>query len=146
MGDGDRVGSGHEDENAFAAVGGWPAVLGRLLSKNDLTAQESALALGEILVGAATPAQIAAFVTALRIKGETVEEMTGLVRAMLTHAEPLPVPRPEDVVDTVPMVHYFMAGDLTPKHIAEFQKFIDFATETGTLSEKVDITKFLQVY
>ncbi|HXQ91168.1 MAG TPA: anthranilate phosphoribosyltransferase, partial [Acidimicrobiales bacterium] len=98
--DDDRAGSGDEDENAFAALGGWPAVLGRLLSGNDLTADESALALGEVLAGAATPAQIAAFVTALRLKGETVQEMTGLVRAMLTHAEPLPVPRPEELVDT----------------------------------------------
>ncbi len=88
------------DEGAFAALGGWPAVLGRLLSRGDLSAQESALALGEVLAGVATPAQIAAFVTALRIKGETVQEMTGLVRAMLTHAEPLAVPRPEELVDT----------------------------------------------
>src|SRR6187551_2672024 len=39
---------------------------------------------------------------------------------------------PEDVVDTVPMVRYFMAGDLTAEHKAEFQKFIDFSTEVGT--------------
>ena len=53
---------------------------------------------------------------------------------------------PEDVVDTVPMVRYFMAGDLTAEHKAEFQKFIDFSTEVGTVPEKVDITKYLQVY
>jgi anthranilate phosphoribosyltransferase len=88
------------DENAFAALGGWPTVLGRLIVRQDLSADEAAATLGEVLSGAATPAQIASFITALRIKGETVEEMTGLVRAMLTHAEPLPVPRPEDVVDT----------------------------------------------
>ncbi len=39
---------------------------------------------------------------------------------------------PEDVVDTVPMVRYFMAGELTDKHKAEFQKFIDFSTAVGT--------------
>lgn len=87
-------------ESAFAALGGWPAVLGRLVARRDLTADEATLALGEVLAGAATDAQIASFVTALRSKGETVQEMTGLVRAMLDHAEPLPVPRPEDVVDT----------------------------------------------
>ena len=87
-------------EGAFAAMGGWPAVLGRLFGRGDLTADEASLALGEVLAGAATPAQIASFITALRIKGETVEEMTGLVRAMLAHAEPLPVARPEDIVDT----------------------------------------------
>ena len=53
---------------------------------------------------------------------------------------------PEDVVDTVPMVRYFMAADLTPQHKAEFQKFIDFSTEVGTVPEKVDVTKYLQVY
>jgi NitT/TauT family transport system substrate-binding protein len=53
---------------------------------------------------------------------------------------------PEDVVDTVPMVRYFMAGELTDKHKAEFQKFIDFSTAVGTLPEKIDITKYLQIY
>jgi len=53
---------------------------------------------------------------------------------------------PEDVVDTVPMVHYYMAGELTEKHKAEFQKFIDFSTAVGTLPEKVDISKYLQAY
>ncbi|HWC37059.1 MAG TPA: anthranilate phosphoribosyltransferase [Acidimicrobiales bacterium] len=73
-------------------LGGWPAVLGRLMARQDLTADETAAALGDVLVGGATPAQVAAFVTALRIKGETVEEMAGLVRAMLDQAEPLVVP------------------------------------------------------
>jgi anthranilate phosphoribosyltransferase len=94
---GDRSG---DSEGAFAAMGGWPAVLGRLFARQDLSADEASLALGEVLAGAATPAQIAAFITALRIKGETIEEMTGLVRAMLDNAEPLRLPRPEDVVDT----------------------------------------------
>ena len=63
-------------------LGGWPAVLGRLMARQDLTGDQAAAALSDILVGAATPAQVAAFVTALRIKGETVEEMAGLVRAI----------------------------------------------------------------
>jgi len=53
---------------------------------------------------------------------------------------------PDDVVDSVPMVRYFMAGELSAENKAEFQKFIDFATEFGMLPEKVDITKYLQVY
>jgi NitT/TauT family transport system substrate-binding protein len=53
---------------------------------------------------------------------------------------------PEDVVDSVPMVHYYAAGELTDKHKAEFQQFIDFFTASGTLPEKVDITKYLAVY
>jgi anthranilate phosphoribosyltransferase len=87
-----------DSEGGFAALGGWPAVLGRLVSGQDLSAEEAACALGEVLSGAATDAQIAAFVTALRSKGESVEELTGLVRAMLAHAEPLPVAG--DLVDT----------------------------------------------
>jgi anthranilate phosphoribosyltransferase len=87
-------------ESAFAALGGWPGVLGRLIGRDDLSATEASLALGEVLAGAATQAQIASFITALRVKGETVEEMTGLVRAMLDAAEPLVVPRPHEVVDT----------------------------------------------
>jgi len=86
------------EDGRFEALGGWPAVLGRLVAGADLTSEEAACALGEVLTGAATPAQIAAFVTALRIKGESVQEMTGLVNAMLAHAEPLPVDG--DVVDT----------------------------------------------
>jgi NitT/TauT family transport system substrate-binding protein len=53
---------------------------------------------------------------------------------------------PEDVVDTVPMIRYYMAGDLTAKDKADFQKFIDFSVQTGTLPEKVDVTKYLQVF
>lgn len=84
----------------FGSLGGWPGVLRRLLSGGDLSPDEAACALGEVLTGAATPAQLAAFVTALRAKGETVGEMTGLVQAMLRHAEPLPLTIDGDVVDT----------------------------------------------
>ncbi len=53
---------------------------------------------------------------------------------------------PEDVVDTVPMIRYFMAGDLTAKDKADFHKFIDFSVQTGTLSDKIEVTKFLQAF
>jgi NitT/TauT family transport system substrate-binding protein len=53
---------------------------------------------------------------------------------------------PEDVVDTVPMIRYFMAKDLTAKDKADFQKFIDFSVQTGTLTEKIDVTKYLQAF
>jgi NitT/TauT family transport system substrate-binding protein len=53
---------------------------------------------------------------------------------------------PEDVVDTVPMIRYFNAGSLTPKDRADYQKFIDFSVQTGTLTEKVDVTKYLQAF
>jgi hypothetical protein len=39
-----------------------------------------------------------------------------------------------------------MARDLTPKDHADFQKFIDFSVTTGTLPEKVDVNKFIQVF
>jgi NitT/TauT family transport system substrate-binding protein len=53
---------------------------------------------------------------------------------------------PDDVVDTVPMIRYFMAKDLTAKDKADFQKFIDYSVQLGTLPEKVDVTKYLQVF
>jgi NitT/TauT family transport system substrate-binding protein len=53
---------------------------------------------------------------------------------------------PENVVDTVPMIRYVMAADLTAKEKAEYQKFIDFSVKTGTLPEKVDVTKYLQAF
>ena len=75
-------------------------MLGRLVVGEDLTRTEAAAALSDVLEGTATPAQIAAFATALRMKGETAEEMAGLVGALLDHAEPLAVTRPEELVDT----------------------------------------------
>jgi anthranilate phosphoribosyltransferase len=68
-------------------LGGWPGVLSRLAAGADLTRAEAAIALGDVLEGNATPAQVAAFVFGLRCKGETVEEMTGLVSAMLAASE-----------------------------------------------------------
>jgi anthranilate phosphoribosyltransferase len=73
-------------------LGGWPFVLGRLASRADLSAAEAAAALTDVLEGNATPSQLAAFMFGLRCKGETVEEMTGLVRAMVGASEPVPVP------------------------------------------------------
>jgi len=82
----------------FEAAGGWPAVLGRLMKREDLGADLAAAALGQVLEGNAGAAQTAALIVGLRMKGETVEEMTGLVQAMLDHSLPL---RPSyDTVDT----------------------------------------------
>ncbi|HKA81518.1 MAG TPA: ABC transporter substrate-binding protein [Xanthobacteraceae bacterium] len=53
---------------------------------------------------------------------------------------------PDDVVDTVPMIRYFMAKDLTAKDKADYQKFIDFSVKSGTLPENVDVTKYLQAF
>ncbi|MFI5041220.1 MAG: anthranilate phosphoribosyltransferase [Acidimicrobiales bacterium] len=72
-------------------LGGWPSVLAPLCAREDLTSVQAAAAMAEILRGDASPAQIAAFAVALRIKGETVEEMAGLVSAMLEFAERIPL-------------------------------------------------------
>ena len=50
---------------------------------------------------------------------------------------------PDAVVDTVPLVKFTNIKDLTAKDKADFQKFIDFSTSSGTLPEKVDVTKYL---
>ena len=69
----------------------WPALLGALIRGDSLTADESEWAMNEIMEGVATPSQIAGFGVALRIKGTSVAEMTGLARAMLAHATPISV-------------------------------------------------------
>src|SRR4029453_9551347 len=76
----------------------WPGVLGPLLHGQPLTEEQAEAAMQEILAGDATDAQIAAFATGLRIKGETADELTGLVRAMRSAATPLEVRGP--LVDT----------------------------------------------
>ncbi|MFT3872213.1 MAG: anthranilate phosphoribosyltransferase [Nocardioides sp.] len=79
----------------------WPEVLSGLIAGHDLTAEQTAWAMGEVLAGEATPSQIAGFAVALRGKGETVEEVDGLVCAMLAEATPIAVPgRLLDVVGT----------------------------------------------
>ena len=54
----------------------------KAVNKNDLREAEMMVAMEEIMEGIATPAQIAALITALRMKGETVEEVTGAARIM----------------------------------------------------------------
>ena len=79
----------------------WPDVLGALLRGENLTVGSAAWAMNEIMDGQATDAQIAAFAVGLRAKGETVDELEGLVAAMYSHATPLLVPGPAvDVVGT----------------------------------------------
>ncbi len=53
---------------------------------------------------------------------------------------------PADVVETVPMIRYFMVGDLTDRDRADLQRFIDFSTGTGTLPRRVDVTRYLQAF
>jgi anthranilate phosphoribosyltransferase len=79
----------------------WPAVLAPLVAGSDLDAEQTAWAMGEILSGEATDAQIAGFAVALRAKGETIDEVSGLVAAMYSRGTPLPITgRLLDVVGT----------------------------------------------
>src|SRR6478609_9473624 len=79
----------------------WPDVLTTLVAGTDLGADRAEWAMNEIMSGAATPAQIAGFLMALRAKGETVEEMRGIADQMLAHANRITVPGVSlDVVGT----------------------------------------------
>lgn len=80
----------------------WPLILSKLASSTDLSRSEARQAMAEVMAGATTPAQIAAFIVALRMKGETIEEMTGLVEAIREAAVPVEVDDPGlvDVVGT----------------------------------------------
>jgi NitT/TauT family transport system substrate-binding protein len=53
---------------------------------------------------------------------------------------------PDDVVDLVPPLGYIMTKNLSPRQIADFQKFADFGTEIGVVPEKVDVTKFIKAF
>ena len=61
----------------------WPTVLGGLLAKNDLTRDQARWAMDQIMSGESSEAQVGAFMMALRAKGESVQELAGLVDVML---------------------------------------------------------------
>jgi anthranilate phosphoribosyltransferase len=79
----------------------WPALIRALIGRQALTTEQAAWAMNEIMEGAATPAQIAGFGVALRAKGETAAEMSGLASSMLAHATPISIAGPvTDLVGT----------------------------------------------
>jgi anthranilate phosphoribosyltransferase len=79
----------------------WPATLTTLLAGGNLSVDEATQAMSEIISGNATSAQLAAFLIALRAKGETVDEVIGFRDAVLDHALALDVsPRALDIVGT----------------------------------------------
>ncbi|AEN09489.1 MULTISPECIES: anthranilate phosphoribosyltransferase [unclassified Streptomyces] len=89
------------DGGDSVAARSWPGVLTPLLRGQDLAAEDTAWAMDRIMSGEATDVQIAGFAVALRAKGETVDEVTGLVRAMYDHAHTIHVPgRTVDIVGT----------------------------------------------
>lgn len=79
----------------------WSSVLTALLSGDDLSVADAAWAMDQVMTGEATEAQLAAFLVALRAKGETVDEIVGFRDAILDHAVPLSVdPMALDIVGT----------------------------------------------
>ena len=79
----------------------WPLLLTSLLAGGSLDAAQTRWAMAQIMAGEASPVQVAGFVTALRAKGETAEEVAGLAEAMIAAAAPLSVPEPAvDIVGT----------------------------------------------
>jgi anthranilate phosphoribosyltransferase len=76
-----------------------PSLLPRLLRGESLTEAEAQAVIGHVMDGDASEAQIAGLLVALRMKGESVDEIVGAARAMRTHAIAV-VPRRRDLVDT----------------------------------------------
>ncbi|MDP9068938.1 MAG: anthranilate phosphoribosyltransferase [Actinomycetota bacterium] len=76
----------------------WGQTISSLLERRDLSEDEASAAMTEIMEGAASPAQIAGFVVALRAKGETTDEIAGLVRTMRSYSERVEVEG--DLLDT----------------------------------------------
>lgn len=75
-------------------------LIARVAARNDLGVNEAEAAFGTIMQGRATPVQVAAFLTALRVKGETPEEVAGGVRALRQTMVPVPIPHADGLVDT----------------------------------------------
>ena len=63
----------------------------KVVQGNDLSEEEMIHAMNEIMEGKATDAQIGAFITALRMKGETIAEITGAAKVMRAKATPIRV-------------------------------------------------------
>lgn len=75
-------------------------ILNKLVAGNDLTKEEAMQAQELILTGQATPAQIACFLTALRMKGETLDEITGLAAVLREKANTIS-PKVDNYIDFV---------------------------------------------
>ena len=76
-----------------------PAAIGVAISGGSLTEEQAIEVMGLVMDGEATPAQIASLVTAMRMKGETVDEITGFARAMRARVTPVR-PRATGLLDT----------------------------------------------
>ena len=65
--------------------------IAKLVERQDLAESEMIGAMNQIMGGEATPAQVGSFITALRMKGETISEIVGAARVMRAHATPIRV-------------------------------------------------------
>ena len=93
------------DLNPAPAAGGEQSMLKPFIAKTinhiDLTSDEAEQAMNVIMTGQATPSQIGAYLVALRMKGETIAEITGSVRAMRANAVKVKLNTTESVYDIV---------------------------------------------
>ena len=78
------------------------SALPKLINREDLSQSEAEIVMNQIMSGDATPAEIGAYLIALRMKGETVDEITGSARAMRAHSLKVILPEyNEDILDIV---------------------------------------------
>ena len=71
--------------------------IGKIVLQQDLAETEMIEVMNQIMGGEATPAQIGSFITALRMKGETIDEIAGAARVMRDHATPIRVGKALDI-------------------------------------------------
>jgi len=90
---------------ALDALGGWSAIIGRIASGAALSADDAATTMRALLAGEATPAQVAAVLIGLKTRGETPDEVAGMLQAVLDAATRVDLPadvarRTIDIVGT----------------------------------------------
>lgn len=100
-----RAAAAQTGDNGGAAVVSapprFPAIIEELAQGRDLTSLQAKIAFSRLMDGDLSPAQAGAFLLGLRAKGETPEEMTAAVEAILERAVPVPVPDYAPLLDIV---------------------------------------------
>ena len=79
-------------ESTTPTLSNWPMILRELVAGHDLSAQDAAWAMDQVMTGAATPAQVGAFLLGLQAKGARLGEVSAIADVLLEHARPVPVP------------------------------------------------------
>lgn len=95
----------HESLQKLGEHGGWSGIIGTLMAGRDLNRETAHAAMHAVLAGAATSAQLAGFLIALRAKGETAEELAGMLAGVLEKSTTVDLPaavrdRAIDIVGT----------------------------------------------